>query len=228
MLTTGEKAQELKDWMKKTVLDPNVVKQTLGTEHNALSPQVLLDASKKLIKINKLEVEPDNRDDLRYNTFHGFEDYVTEHIEKDAGKIQSRAKMKMQQKKDLSWLHSGFFSPQIRSIIIGSSLTQNIEGHNPIDNYDVATKVTKLGPGGIPSLDAVPYESRMVNSSYFGLLDPFRISETSAVGTDHRFANNVIKGRDQKIYRLVLDRDKRPKWIDHETLLNSKVEIPHH
>lgn len=215
--------------MKKTVIDPDVVHQTLGVHVDHVNPQVLLEASKKLIKINRLEAEPDNRDDIRFNTFHGIEDYVKEHVEKDAGKIQQKAKMKMQQKKDLSWLHPGFFSPQIRSIIAGGSqLSQNIEGHNPIDNFDVSTKVTKLGPGGIPGVDAVPDESRQVNSSYFGFLDPFRISETKTVGVDHRFAHNVVKGRDQKLYRLVFDKEKKPVWVDHETLLKSRVEVPEH
>jgi len=229
MYSPEEKKQRVHDWMKKTVIDPNVVGQTLGKRTDHINPSLLLEASKRLIKINKLEEEPDNRDDIRFNTFHGLEDFVHEHVDKDAGKYQQKAKIKMQQKKNLSWLHAGFFSPQIKSIIAGGSqLSQNLEGHNPIDNFDLSTKVTKLGPGGIPSVDAVPDESRNVNSSYFGFLDPFRISESKTVGVDHRFAHNVVKGRDNKIYRLVLDKDKKPKWIDHETFLASKVQIPEH
>ncbi len=229
LLSPEEKKHEVRGWLKKTVIDPEVVHQTLGISVDHVSPELLLEASKKLIKINRLEAEPDNRDDIRFNTFHGLEDFVKEHVDKDAGKVQARAKMKMQQKKDLSWLHAGFFSPQIRSIISGGSqLAQSIEGHNPIDNFDISTKVTKLGPGGIPGVDAVPDESRQVNSSYFGFLDPFRISETKTVGVDHRFAHNVVKGRDNKLYRLVYDKQMKPVWVDHEVLLRSKVQLPEH
>src|SRR5690606_2244260 len=108
-----EKKQQIKDWLRKTEVDATVVGQTLNVHASNVTPQLLLEASKKLIKINKLEAEPDNRDDLRFNTFHGMEDYVKEHLEKDAGKIQQKAKLKMQQKKNLSWLQPGFFSPQI-------------------------------------------------------------------------------------------------------------------
>lgn len=229
LLSPEEKKQKIKEWLAATELDASVVGKTLGVHASSVTAQVLLEASKKLIKINRLEAEPDNRDDLRFNTFHSFEDFVSEHVEKDAGKYQNKFKQKMQQKKDLgTWFHSGFFSPQIRSIVIGSQLSQNIEGHNPIDNYDVSTKITKLGPGGITGVDAVPDESRQVNSSYFGFFDPFRISETKTVGVDHRIAHNVIKGRDKKIYRLVLDKDMKPKWVSHEELLDSKVGIPNH
>ena len=227
MLTPSEKSKQINSWLNKAKLDPGVVSQTLNIDTDHINTKVLLEASKKLIKINKLEVEPDNRDDLKFANFLGLEDFVKEHIEKDAGRLQLKAKGKMQQKKDLSWLHAGFFSPQIKSIMIGgSNLAQHIEGHNPIDNFDVSHKVTKLGEGGIPSVDAVPDESRNVNSSYFGFFDPFRISETKTVGVDHRFAQNVVKGKDNKLYRLVYDKNRKPVWVDHETLLKSKVEIP--
>lgn len=226
-MTPEEKKTQVTKWLKATRIDPVVTQQTIGVNSDHVNPHVLLEATKKLIKINKLEVEPDNRDDLKFMSFHGLEDFVKEHIEKDAGKLQQKAKMKMQQKKDLSWLQPGFFSPQIRSIIIGDGkVSQSIEGHNPIDNFDVSNKVTKLGEGGISSVDAVPDESRMVNSTYFGFFDPFRISETKTVGVDHRFAHNVVKGKDNKLYRLVFDKEKKPVWVNHEVLLTSRVEIP--
>jgi hypothetical protein len=151
MTTPDEQRTQVKTWLAKAKVDPDVLSQTLNVDADHISPQLLLKASQKLIKINKLETEPDNRDDLQYANFLGLEDFVKEHIEKDAGKIQMKAKGKMQQKKDLSWLHAGFFSPQIRSIVIGgSNLAQHIEGHNPIDSYDISQKVTKLGAGGIP------------------------------------------------------------------------------
>lgn len=226
-MTQSEKKDFALKWLTNTKIDADVTNHTLGMSVSSVTLDLLLEASKKLIKINKQEAEPDNRDDLRYMTFHGLEDFVDEHVHKDAGKLQQKAKMKMQQKKNLSWLHSGFFTPQIKSIIIGDSkIAQHVDGHNPIDNYDVSNKVTKLGAGGISSIDAIPDDSRAVQSSYFGFFDPFRISETTSVGVDHRFAHNVIKGRDNKIYRLVLDKDKNPKWVSHEELLNSRVEIP--
>lgn len=229
MLSPDEKKEFVSNWLKKTRLDAGVVGHTLGVKIDHINPTLLLEASKKLIKINKLEVETDNRDDLRFMTFHGMEDFIDEHIRKDAGKLQLKAKMKMQQKKDLSWLGSGFFTPQVKSIIVGDArVSQNIEGHNPIDTFDVSHKVTKLGMGGISSVDSVPDESRAVSSTYFGFFDPFRVSETKTVGVDHRFAHNVIKGRDNKLYRLVYNKKGELQWVDHETLLGSKVGIPEH
>jgi DNA-directed RNA polymerase beta subunit len=226
METKQEKIAALRDWFKKTKLDAGVVNQTVGVNAGSITPEVLLATSAKLVKVNKKEVEPDDRDNLRYSKFLGLEDYVREHIMKDAGRVQLKAKMKMEQKRNLDFLHAGFFSPQIRSVTVGNRLSQNLEGINPIEHLDVASKVTKLGEGGISSTTAIPEESRQVASSSFGFMDPFHIPESEAIGVTNYISRNVRKGDDGKLYRLMLDADKKPCWVDHETILNSKCEIP--
>lgn len=150
MLTKNEKLVKVKDWLKTTKLDAEVVGRTLGINESSINANVLLQASAKLIKVNKREVEPDDRDNLRFSKFLGMEDYVAEHIDKDAGQIQRKAAQKMQQKRNLSWMSAGFFTPQVRSVVIGNALSQNVDGINPIEHWDNSHRVTKLGPGGIP------------------------------------------------------------------------------
>ncbi len=226
MITKQEKAEKIKEWLKKTKLDAEVTNQTIGVASGEVSPLVLLRTSEKLIKINKKEAEPDDRDNLLYSKFLGIEDFVSEHIEKDAGKLQRKALNKIKQKNNIDWMQSGFFTPQVKSVIIGNSLSQHVEGVNMMENLDVSQKITKLGPGGIPSTDAIPDESRQVQQSSFGFLDPFRISESKSVGVDHRVANNVFKGKDNKLYRKMLDSNNNEVFVDHETILKSKVELP--
>lgn len=229
LLSKSEKVQAIKKWLEKTELSSEVLGQTLGVSASHVSPSVLLSTSSKLIKINRGETEPDDRDNLKFSKFMGLEDFVKEHIEKDAGKLQRKAKWRMDQKKNLSWLSSGFFNPQVRSTIIGNSLSQNVEGINPVEHMDVSGRVTKLGEGGIASLDSIPDSSRQVNPSSSGFFDPYHIVESGAIGVSNFFTNNVVKGRDGKLYRLMRDsKDKKLKWVDHETILNSKVAIPEH
>lgn len=226
MLTQQEKAAKVLDWLSKTKLDASVLEQTLHIKDSAISTNVLLTASAKLIKINKKEMEPDDRDNLRYSKFMGMEDYVKEHIERDAGKLQNKAKLKIRMKKNLDWLHSGFFTPQIRSVIIGNSLAQNVDGINPIEHWDNSHRVTKMGPGGIPSSDAVPLESRQVNPSSFGFFDPVHIMESDKVGVTNYMCHNVVKGKDGKLYRVMKDHKGNLGWYDHEAILKKQVVIP--
>lgn len=227
IISKQEQIDKIKEWLKKSELDAGVLNQTLGGRYDHITPQMLLQASKKLIRINKQEIPPDDRDNLKYSKFLGIEDFVKEKIEKDAGGYQKKAKMKLQQKRNLGWLHASFFTPQVRSVIIGNSLTNNVDGINPLEHFDNSHRVTKLGEGGIASVEAVPDESRQVNTSSFGFFDPLHISESEKVGVTNYIAANVVKGKDNKLYRIMKnEKTGKLEWVDHETLLNSKVGIP--
>ena len=225
MLTHSEKLAKIRQWLNRTELDPQVTKETIGTDSSSISPSVLLASSAKLIKINKKEAEPDDRDNLKFSKFLGIEDFTEEHILRDAGYLQQKAAYKMQMKKNLSWLTPGFFSPQVRSVIVGNALASNVDGINPMEHWDNSHKVTKMGPGGIPSTDSIPKESRNVSPSSFGFFDPVHISETEKVGVVNYINQNVAKGDDNKLYRVMKTKDGL-RWLDHEQILNKQVLIP--
>lgn len=226
MLSRQEKIQAVREWLMKSKLDPSVTGDTIGIPAGSITPQALVAASAKLIKINQGHVEPDNRDNLKYSKFMGLEDFVKEHIEKDVGGFQRKAQQKIKTKKNLKWLHSGYFSPQVQSTIISNALSQSVEGANPMDHLDLSHRVTKMGPGGIASRDAIPDESRNVESSSFGFLDPFHVPESENIGVTNYFAINTVKGKDNKLYRTVKDEKGNKVWVDHETILNKKLEFP--
>ena len=224
-MSKAEKVSKIRQWLNHTQLDPLIVKSNIGVDDDKISPNVLLASSAKLIKINKKEVEPDDRDNLKFSKFLGIEDFVEEHIIKDANKLQRKAAYKMQMKKNLSWLTPGFFSPQVRSVIVGNALASNVDGINPMEHWDNSHKVTKMGPGGIPSTDSIPKESRNVSPSSFGFFDPVHISETEKVGVVNYINQNVAKGDDNKLYRVMKTKDGL-RWLDHEQILNKQVLIP--
>lgn len=225
MLTGPEKVSKIKQWLNHTKLDAEIVNQTIGVNADKISPQVLLAASEKLIRINKKTAEPDDRDHLKFSRFLGLEDFMEEHIARDAGRLQQKAAFKMQTKKNLSWLTPGFFSPQLRSTIIGNSLAQNVDGINPLEHWDNSHRITKMGPGGIPSTDAIPPESRNVAPSSFGFFDPVHIMETEKIGVTNFANHNVAKGKDGKLWRVMKTKDGL-KWMDHEDILNHQVKVP--
>lgn len=227
MITKQEKIDAVKQWLGKTYIDPEVTKQTLGEPLSSVSARTLLLASAKLIKVNKKEVEPDDRDSLKYSTFLGLEDFIGDHIEKDSGELRKKAAQKIQQKKSLVGLNPSFFTSQIKSIVIGNSLSNNVEGINPLEHIDNAHRITKMGEGGIASSDSVPAISRQVNSSSFGFFDPLHVSESDKIGVTQYIAMGTLKGRDNKLYKHVKNvKTGKHEWVDHETLLNSKILVP--
>jgi len=226
ILSKQEKIDKIKEYFKNVRMDSSVMSKTVGVPSTNITPLILLTTSQKLIRIYRREIEEDDRDNLSFSKFLGPEDYVKEHIEYDAGKLQLKAKNKLRQKRNLSWLHSGFFTPQIKSVFVGNALSQNIEGVNPIEQYMLAHKVTKMGEGGIGSTESIPDKSRNVNESQFGLLDPLQTVEAQTIGVVNFFVNNAKKGNDGKLYRLVKTPEGKEVWIDHQTFLNSVIEIP--
>ena len=223
--TRQEKIAKVKEFLGKGRISSAVVESTLGMKSDNLTPHILLRAAGKLLGIHKGTEEPDDRDNLKYSDFLGLEDYISEHIDKDAGKLLRKAKMRMDQKKNLSWLSSGYFTPQIKSTLVGNALSQNMEGINPFEFYDTSGRVTKLGEGGI-SGEAIPQESRQVSPSSFGLFDPVKNMESTAIGVTNYFARNVVKGKDRKLYKLLQDKNGKKVWVAHDKMLNSKIRIP--
>lgn len=224
-----EKITKLKEYFRNMRLDASVMGRTLGSSSSYVSPQLMLDTTKKLLDVFGRKVDPDDRDNVIFSKFMGPEDHIREHIEHDAGKIQFKAKSKLRQKRNLSWLHAGFFSPQVKSVFVGNSLSQNIEGVNPMEQYMLAHKVTKMGEGGIGSTEAIPESSREVNESQFGLLDPIQTVEATTIGVVNFFVHNTRKGTDGKLYRQVIDNATgKPVWINHQEFLSSVIDIPEH
>jgi DNA-directed RNA polymerase beta subunit len=226
LLSKQEKVDKIKEYFSNIRVDASVMGKTLGVPTTNITPLILLQTSQKLLKVYSREVPADDRDNLAYSKFLGPEDYVKEHINYDAGKLQQKAKTKLRQKRNLSWLHSGFFTPQIKSVFVGNALSQNIEGVNPMEQYMLAHKVSKMGEGGIGSTESIPDSSRNVNESQFGLVDPLQTVEAETIGVVNFFVKNTKKGEDGKLYRLVETPKGEKVWIDHQTFLNSVIAIP--
>ena len=71
---------------------------------------------------------------------------------------------------------------------MSSGLGMPLEEINPAEIFDQGSRITRMGEGGIPSLDAVPDEARAVQPSQFGFIDFLRTPESGKVGVDLRLA----------------------------------------
>jgi DNA-directed RNA polymerase beta subunit len=181
-------------------LDPEVTKRTLGNPHAGLTLDAVMDITKKLIQVSRREAEPDDRDALTYQSFLGPEDLLAERISRDKGGLRRQLLWQMSGQGNLQKMPSSALHKQLQAAIMGSGLGQAIEEINPAELYDKSTAVSRLGEGGIPSTDAIPKESRSVQPSMFGYVDPVRTPESGKVGVDTYLARGARKGSDGKLY----------------------------
>ena len=198
------KAQAIAAEFAKTELDEEVTKRTLGTGYKTLTPAAILDITKKLIAVNRKEADSDDRDSMAYQSVYGPEDLISERFVKDKS-IARQLLWKATAKKSLDHVPPGIFNKAVHAALIGSGLGSSLEEINPAEIFDHQTRVTRLGEGGIGSMDAIPAESRSVQPSHFGFIDYLRTPESGKVGVDMRFAHGAMKGKDGKIYAPVID-----------------------
>lgn len=198
------KQQAIAAELAKIELDGDVTKRTLGAEHKNLTPQTMLAITQKLLAVNRREADPDDRDNMVFQSVVGPEDLISERFSKDRSAL-NKLLWKATAKKSLDHIPSGVFDKAISAALIGSGLGSSLEEINPAEIFDHQTRVTRMGEGGIASLDAVPAESRSVQPSHLGFIDYLRTPESGKVGVDMRFARGAMKGADGKVYTPVVD-----------------------
>jgi DNA-directed RNA polymerase beta subunit len=198
------KQKAIADELAKIELDPDVTKRTLGAEYKNMTPETILAVTKKLLAVNRREAESDDRDNMVFQSVVGPEDLISERFSKDRSTL-NKLLWKATAKKSLDHVPNSVFDKAISAALIGSGLGSSLEEINPAEIFDHQTRVTRMGEGGIASLDAVPAESRSVQPSHLGFIDYLRTPESGKVGVDMRFARGAMKGADGRVYTPVVD-----------------------
>jgi hypothetical protein len=195
-----------------------------------------------MLQVFNEEEDVDNRDGLEFQKVFTPEDIIKEVLEKSTREV-TKLKEKLN-----SFSFSGgakpgtpeaaqklkaLFSPSVftrpvRSFLATSSISRLPDQINPMEIMDGASIVTRLGEGAISSEQAVPDETRAVQYSYMGLIDPVMAPESSKVGIDNRFAVRALKGnQDNELYKEVLNsKTGKVEQVRAIDLYNKKVGFP--
>lgn len=206
-------------------LDPEVTKRTLGGEYANAGPDTMLAVTQKLLRVARGEDEPDDRDALAYQTMMGPEDLFAERLKK-AKSVARQLLWKAAPRGNLDNMMANPYGEAINAALMGSGLGMPIEEINPADIFDQQVRVTRMGEGGIPSLDAVPDEARAVQPSQFGFVDFLRTPESGKVGVDARLARAAVKGEDGRLYTPVRTLDGKTEYKSPQDLADAVVAFP--
>lgn len=210
---------------QEMTLDPEVTRRTLGGEYTNVGPQTLLAITKKLLKVSRGEEQPDDRDALAYQTLMGPEDLFAERLKK-AKSVSRQLLWKASARGNLDHVSSGPYEDVMRGTILSTGLGQPLEMINAAELLDQQSRVTRMGEGGLVSMDAVPMESRAVQPTQFGFVDFIRTPESLAAGLDSRMARSAVKGADGKIYTQVSTPDGQLQYKTPQDLADSVIAFP--
>lgn len=211
------------DWVRQLRFNSEVNRSTLGVDTDRVTPQLLLGASSKLLKISRGQAEGDPKDSLQYQRFYGPVEYFAERIQKDGGSIARSLLWKATQKGNVDFIGTGVLQPHVNAVFNGSGISQYVDNSTPMDGVDNSMKVTRVGQGGVSSEDSVPIEMRLVQPSYMGYIDLVRTAEKSP-GVTGYVTKNIMKGTDGKLYRNFYNpRTKQMELVDSQKAAASVV-----
>lgn len=224
--------------LANTALDPETTKRTLGKAFKNVSVESMLATTRKLLAIRhkddakRLEklglqpADPDDRDSLSFMRFHGPEDMFAERVSNSA-RILRPILWRVSARKSVQGITPGVLNKSMDAVLLGSGLGQPLESINPAHIFEQQGRVTRMGEGGIPSIDAVPESSRNVQPSHFGFIDPLVTPESLQSGVDLRMASISRKGRDGQIYTKVRDaRTGSFVWRTPSVLADAALAFP--
>lgn len=206
-------------------LDPEVTKATLGRAHTNVGSEALMDITGKLLRVARGEEKPDDRDAMSFQTLLGPEDQFAERLKK-ARHVVRQLLWKSSPQGNLDRIKPNAFGDAVNAALMGSGLGMPIEEINPADIFDQQVRVTRMGEGGIPSLDAVPDEARAVQPTQFGFIDFLRTPESGKVGVDARMSRAAKKGKDGRVYIPVRNQQGEEVYQSAQDLADKTLAFP--
>lgn len=198
-----------------------------GEEYIPVGTSGLLAASEKLLAMNRGLTQGDERDSLRYQKVMRPAALFRERIKMDSGKIARGIMYQCAKRRNLSGLLPNAFDGYIDAVTKGNPLTSPLEEINPMQLKENARRITKMGPGGIPSGESITPEAQAVHTSQFGFIDAVAGPESERAGVDVRAAYGTKVGDDGRIYQKFVSRKTgKTMWMNPGDIAHLTVKIP--
>lgn len=213
--------------LQKTRLLPETTKVTLGKPYTSVTPDLLVDASRRLLSISKNEDAGDDKTLLEFQSVHGAEDLLLGHLAKASRQVRFRLKNALDKKKTVkAAFPQGSFDQAITSFFTTSLVTQP-EQTNPLDMLAGHMKTTIMGEqGGIRSTHAISEDAKLINASHLGFLDPIHSPEGEKAGVSLALPIGVDK-RGTTLEASFWDPHKQQRvTLDPARALRSVIAFP--
>jgi len=207
-------------------LDSNVMQRNLGKPYTALSPAVLLAATTKLLGLSRGTATPDDRDHPANLAYYGPEDLISERAARPGGWLRHHA-WRAGRAGNLDRFPPGAMTRPLFDAILSSGLGTPSESVNPLQLNEQRGRISRLGVGGIPSVDAVPESSRDVHPAQYGFIDFIATPESMRAGVDARLASGVRKRGNEIVAAFRDMRTGQTVWKTPKDVANLTLGFPH-
>jgi len=186
-------------------MDAEVNNITLGESFDKVSPQSLLRASQKLLNINKGTEVQDERDSLIFKNLYAPEDLLHQYFVGHKKLISSKLTNALKNRETVSdVIPSNLFTKPIHQFFTVSDLSSTPPQTNPVSMVVNSRKTTSMGEGGIQNMHSITMETRDVQPSHLGFLDPISTPECFTEGHEVLTDEGWIDFKDLTLTHKVL------------------------
>lgn len=222
----------LHEWLKGATFDPAVTKETLGEAYDYASGPALLAVSKKLLGISRGEVEPDDRNSLKFASFHGLDDLLHDFLTKTKRREITAALKRRLDSPTVSTPKDVFATQTYRKVIGEAFLPRTFNmvrtptQTNPLEMVSNHTMITRLGKGGIGVEKAVEDEARLLNFSHIGFVDPIHTPESDKAGVTLHLSMGADKQGNDLVTQVYDRKEKKMVWVNPVQMAAEHVVMP--
>lgn len=228
-LSRHEKAQAIMRAYDNTEIDEETTKSTLKKAFSKVTPESLLLASKKLIKVYNDEEAEDERDSLEFQKVVGPEDIFKERIQLRKRELQWKIRNKLDLSPNVNIskvMPTTSTANELKRFLSTAQLASLPTQINPVEIVDSALAVTRLGEGGIANDRAVPATARKLHSSMLGIIDPFRTPESGNMGVDLRFTIGARRDDSGNLYTRLKDKKGKEVFLAAKDITTKVIAFP--
>lgn len=179
-----DQSAAIREAFQDMIVDREVMKRTVRKDVDRIDHSTILAATSKVLEMARGEEEGDDRDHPAFQQFVTPEDVFAEKLLKDYNKEQRQLFYKAARVGSLKNLAPKALERQLHAGILSSGLAIAVEEANPTDVRDKLSRITRMGEGGLQSLDSIPDEARNVHVSQAGFIDPVRTTECFSADTE--------------------------------------------
>lgn len=154
------------------------------SDHVHLGLKAVMASTRKLLNINRQIEKPDDSNALRFQRFLTPDRLMAERLTLDATNNRRNLVRMASRHRNLSGVMPFIFSKDIESAFVSNPLAAPLEEINPMSLVGQNRRITRMGPGGIGSSEAVTEDMQAVHASQFGFLSPIEGPESHSHDTE--------------------------------------------
>ncbi len=217
----------LVDYFGRTELDPDTTKITLGESFSNVSGPALLAASVRLLNINKGDSEPDDRDSLIFKKIYSPDDLVNIYFDKQSPMLKKKLERTLGLKdKVRETISSSTFGGPVKRFFTVGDLASTPPQTNPVTMIAEWRKTSPMGTGGIESHHAITNETRAVQATHLGFIDPLATPDGGKVGITVGLASEVQKVGNEMATPLIDIKEGKIVWMNPAQFFEHKIGFP--